>query len=110
LSFKDQRRGEPDPNLPKSQRTITAYFKVSCLANPRLVKWARRNRDDSGQRYQPVEFGIHEEVPSHGHYLQFRAEFFNLFNHPQFDDPSVYPGNNPQAGKITSASDYGYNF
>ena len=43
------------------------------------------------------------------HYVQFRAEFFNLFNHPQFDDPSVYPGNNPQAGKITSASDYGYN-
>ena len=33
------------------------------------------------------------------HYLQFRAEFFNLFNHPQFDDLYVYPGNrnNPQA-------------
>ena len=42
-------------------------------------------------------------------YVQFRAELFNLFNHPQFDDPHVYPGNNPQAGKITSASDYGYN-
>jgi len=44
-----------------------------------------------------------------GRYLQFRAEFFNVFNHPQFDDPYVYPGNHPQAGKITSASDYGYN-
>jgi len=43
------------------------------------------------------------------HYLQFRAEFFNLFNHPQFDYPYVYPGNHPQAGKITSASDYGCN-
>ena len=42
-------------------------------------------------------------------YLQFRAEFFNLFNHPQFDDPYVYPANNPRAGRITSASDYGYN-
>jgi hypothetical protein len=29
-------------------------------------------------------------------------------NHPQFDDLYFYPGNNPQAGKITSASDYGY--
>jgi hypothetical protein len=38
-------------------------------------------------------------------YLQFRAEFFNLFNYPQCDDPCVYPGNSPQAGKITSASD-----
>jgi hypothetical protein len=39
--------------------------------------------------------------------LEFRTEFFNAFNHSQFDDPNVY-GNNPQAGKVTSASDYGY--
>jgi hypothetical protein len=57
-----------------------------------------------------VEFGIHEEVPSHGKtLLQFRAELFNLFNQPQFDDTYVYPGNNSQADKITSASDYAYN-
>ena len=31
------------------------------------------------------------------------------FNHPQFDDPNMFPANNPLAGKITSASDYGYN-
>jgi hypothetical protein len=30
------------------------------------------------------------------------------FNHPQFDDPAVTPGNDPQAGKITSASDFGF--
>ena len=47
--------------------------------------------------------------PIERHRLEFRAELFNAFNHPQFDDPYVYPANNPTAGKITSASDYGYN-
>jgi hypothetical protein len=42
------------------------------------------------------------------HRVEFRAEFFNAFNHPQFDDPVVTPGNNPLAGKITSASDFGF--
>jgi hypothetical protein len=42
------------------------------------------------------------------HRLEFRTELFNAFNHPQFDDPVVTPGNNPLAGKITSASDYGF--
>ena len=43
-----------------------------------------------------------------GHRLEFRAELFNALNHPQFDDPVVTPGNNPLAGKITSASDFGF--
>jgi hypothetical protein len=40
--------------------------------------------------------------------LEFRAELFNAFNHPQFDDPVIAPANNPTAGRITSASDFGY--
>jgi hypothetical protein len=41
--------------------------------------------------------------------LEFRSELFNAFNHPQFDDPNMFPATNPLAGKVTSASDYGYN-
>ena len=44
--------------------------------------------------------GIHEDAM-----LQFRAEFFNLFNHPQFNIPAGLnfgaPGN---FGQITSTS------
>lgn len=43
------------------------------------------------------------------HRLEFRTEFFNAFNHPQFDDPVLFPGNYPQAGRILSASDFGFN-
>jgi hypothetical protein len=43
-----------------------------------------------------------------GQRLEFRAELFNALNNPQFDDPVVTPGNNPVAGKIMSASDFGF--
>jgi hypothetical protein len=43
--------------------------------------------------------------------LQFRAEFFNLFNHPQFNQPNYIPGdvtlptvNSANFGQITSTS------
>ncbi|HYN24225.1 MAG TPA: hypothetical protein VES69_04200, partial [Pyrinomonadaceae bacterium] len=34
--------------------------------------------------------------------LQFRAEFFNLFNHPNFNLPDNFLGS-PSFGQITSA-------
>jgi len=100
-----------DPNLPRSQRTIRAYFKVSCLANPapgHMGNAGTGTIQGSGINLWNAGFMKKFQVKEK-RYLQFRAELFNLFNHPQFDDPYVYPGNNPQAGKITSASDYGYN-
>jgi len=43
--------------------------------------------------------GIHEDAV-----LQFRAEFFNLFNHPQFANPALDYGSPANFGQITSAS------
>jgi hypothetical protein len=43
--------------------------------------------------------GIHENAT-----LQFRAEFFNLFNHPQFSNPAVAFNSASSFGQITSAS------
>jgi hypothetical protein len=89
-----------DPNLARSQRTITAHFKVSCLANPApgqmgnagtgTVQGSGINLWNSGF----MKFQVRER-----HDSQFRAEFFNLFNRRQFDDPYAYPGNNPRRAK-----------
>jgi hypothetical protein len=43
------------------------------------------------------------------HSIQFRAEFFNLFNHAQFSNPAAFPAgfadvNSPSFGQITSTS------
>jgi hypothetical protein len=40
---------------------------------------------------------------SEGASLQFRTEFFNAFNHPQFGNPGTIVGN-PSFGKIGSTS------
>lgn len=36
--------------------------------------------------------------------LQFRAEFFNAFNHPQFNNPGVVDVSKSNVGQITTAS------
>ena len=43
--------------------------------------------------------GIHEDAN-----LQFRAEFFNIFNHPQFSNPATAFNNLGSFGQITSTS------
>jgi hypothetical protein len=43
--------------------------------------------------------GIHEDAV-----LQFRAEFFNMFNHTQFSNPATNVGSPGSFGQITSAS------
>jgi len=100
-----------NPNLTRSQRTIAADFNVSCLANPapgQLGNAGTGTIQGSGINLWNAAL-IKNFYVTEKQRLEFRSEFFNPFNHPQFDDPYVYPANNPQAGKITSASDYGYN-
>jgi hypothetical protein len=43
--------------------------------------------------------GIHEDAT-----LVFRTEFFNMFNHPQFNAPAVEDVSKSTFGQITSAS------
>jgi len=43
--------------------------------------------------------GIHEDAT-----LQFRTEFFNTFNHPQFSSPAVVDISKGTFGQITTTS------
>jgi hypothetical protein len=99
-----------DPNLPRDERTIDRWFDVSQLANPAAGQLGNAGKGvirGSGNNKWDVVISKFLNVAA-GHRLEFRAELFNALNNPQFDDPVVAPANNPVAGKILSASDFGF--
>jgi Carboxypeptidase regulatory-like domain/TonB dependent receptor-like, beta-barrel len=99
-----------DPNLPRGERTIDRWFDVSQLANPSPGQLGNAGKGvirGSGTNKWDVVISKFLNIAA-GHRLEFRAELFNALNNPQFDDPVVTPGNNPVAGKIMSASDFGF--
>ena len=62
------------------------------------------NNFQAGQRAQTVteNVSLFKEIPIHERiHVQFRAEVFNLLNHPQFDNPNTVIGS-PQAGVISN--------
>jgi hypothetical protein len=80
------------------------YFDVNSFATPapftygntgRLLPYLR------GPGEVDLDMSLFKEIPIHERmHLQFRAEVFNLLNHPQFDNPNTVIGS-PQAGVIS---------
>jgi outer membrane receptor protein involved in Fe transport len=99
-----------DPNLPRGERSINRWFDVSKLVNPAPGQLGNAGKGvirGSGNNKWDLVISKFTRV-NERHQVEFRAEMFNAFNHPQFDDPQVTPANNPLAGKISSASDFGF--
>ncbi len=100
-----------NPNLSRGERTINRWYDITQLANPlpgQLGNAGKGTVLGSGNNKWDLVISKFFRI-TETHRLEFRAELFNAFNHPQFDDPVIAPANNPTAGKITSASDFGYN-
>ncbi len=59
-----------------------------------------------GPGLQDWDFSVHKKIAfSEARYLQFRAEFFNIFNHTNFANPDGHFSDGPTAfGKITATS------
>jgi hypothetical protein len=99
-----------NPNLPRGERTIDRWFDVSKLANPapgQLGNAGKGTIQGSGHNKWDLIVQKNFKVVE-SHWIEFRTEFFNAFNHPQFDDPQLFPATHPTAGRITSASDFGF--
>ena len=99
-----------NPNLPRGERSINRWFDVSRLANPAPGQLGNAGKGTilgSGNNKWDLVVSKFFQITER-HRVEFRSEFFNAFNHPQFDDPVMAPANNPNAGKIASASDFGY--
>jgi hypothetical protein len=93
-------------NLPTGQRTVDHWFDTSCFAAPAagtLGNAGRRIVDAPGTNNWDLSLFKQFALWENGR-LTFRAEFFNAFNHAQFDPPGQTFGT-PGFGVITSARD-----
>lgn len=95
--------------LDKSERTPQRFFDTGAFAVPASFTFGNAGRNTGeGPGQVNFDFSLFKNFrlnpDSSGHFrpneLQFRAEFFNLFNTPQFHIPNRIFGN-PQFGSIT---------
>jgi hypothetical protein len=102
-------------NLPGDQRTVERWFDTSAFVMQPIGTLGTAGRNVlTGPGTNIVDFSLLKNIRiNERHKLQFRAEFFNFFNHPNFDFPErICTGNMtgapctaPQFGSITAARD-----
>jgi hypothetical protein len=96
-----------DGNLAHGNRTIDRYFNTGCFATTPVGTFGTSGRniveipglnnwDMSFVKEIPIEERLHS---------QFRAEFFNFFNHAQFGQPNLTVDAGSLFGTIRSARD-----
>lgn len=96
-----------DPNLPASQRTPERWFDTSMFVIPPPGTFGNAGRNILiGPGTTNVDFAIHKRTTFGGESraLEFRAEFFNIFNHPNFNLPDRFV-ESATFGRILSARD-----
>jgi len=95
-----------DGNLPGDQETLDRFFDTSAFAAPGFRQFGNSGRNILvGPNTRQVDFSLFKDfdLTADGEKrLQFRAEFFNLFNRPQFNNPNSTFGT-PGFGSISSA-------
>ena len=94
--------GNPDI----SNRTPERWFNTNAFAFPARGTFGNAGRNIlDGPGYQNINASLVKNTSlSERLNLQIRAEFFNLFNHPNFNLPDNFLGS-PTFGRITSARD-----
>lgn len=89
---------------------LSGWFNTACFAAPPAWGFGDESRVDSSIRLQGInnfDFAVFKQTkfgPDDRLGLEFRTEFFNLFNHPQFGAPNgtCCTSNNPNFGVVTS--------
>ena len=93
--------------LPPSERTADHFFNVNAFSAPSPFTFGDAGRDIlPGPGNAVVDVALHRrfDIPE-GKSIEFRAETFNLLNHPNFGIPGPYPDFGPFFGKAFSAGD-----
>jgi hypothetical protein len=94
-------------NLPASQRNADLFFNPNAFSNPAPLTFGNAGRDVlPGPGNAVVDLALHRRfVVREGKTIEFRAESFNLLNHPNIGIPGPYPDFGPFFGKAFSAGD-----
>jgi len=92
-----------DGNLPSGQQSIKEWYNLACFVAPPIYTFGNTGRNvligpalETWDLGTDKDFRINERVG-----LQFRAEFFNALNHPNFGLPNASSGSTA-AGTITT--------
>lgn len=90
-------------NLPAGKRSIHAWYQTSCFVAPPVYTFGNTGRNILiGPGLFTWDFGLDKDFHLvEGLGMQFRAEFFNLLNHPNFGLPNASIGS-AAAGTVTS--------
>lgn len=95
-----------DPVIPNSERALQRWYDVSAFSIPALYTAGNAGRGlVYGPGRQSVNMNLAKRFYGFGNeerYLEFRSEFFNLFNTPNFDNPNMTV-DSANAGRITGA-------
>ena len=91
-----------------SNWTVKEFFNTSCFVPSATGELGDSDRTPlSGPDFVNTDFSAVKNIPlpfHEGMSLQFRAEVFNIWNHPQFDTPT----NNPSVGHVADVSATGF--
>ena len=95
-----------DGNLSDSQQTVTKFFDTSCFQTPQVGTFGNAGRNTVfSPGYKSVDFSLFKNTHiTERTYVQFRAEFFNAFNHSNYNQPGSRIGAF-SFGRITSETD-----
>ena len=92
-----------EPNLPREERTRERFFDTSAFVRPALYEIGNAGRNILiGPGNRNLDLSIAKQfVISEGKHIQFRAEWFNAANHPNWGTPGTTLGT-AAFGVITS--------
>jgi hypothetical protein len=89
---------------------VAMWFNVNCFAAPPLWSYGSEARVDATLRAPGLnnfDFALFKRVVFSERYgIEFRTEFFNIFNHPQFGIPATgyNPTTDPTTGAVNNAA------
>ncbi|HLY63161.1 MAG TPA: TonB-dependent receptor [Terriglobia bacterium] len=95
----------PGQSLYASNQNINNWFNPAAFAEPAKGTWGNLGRNNArGPGYYEIDTALQKEMPvTERLKLAFRAEAFNLFNHPIYGDPDSNVSDGPgEFGVITS--------